>query len=265
MKVIAYYALHYGREYLKWSLRSVLPFVDAIHIFYTEYPSFGYYTEEKCHEARENIMSTIGEFLELDCVHWHDYGRKYSNEGMHRDYCLNYVTNLGADIVLPVDADEVYAPDVIEQLLKVAGNGGARYCRVNMMHFWRTFEFVCYDEACPVRAVNVNVCGDSDAYVDSKWKCWHFGYAQTPKTVNYKSKIHGHLSEWRQGWFENKFLSWKVGVNDVHPTNVDFWNPVPFDYTSDKEFGLLMSDHPYYALSNYLISDIMNVLWWNCQ
>jgi hypothetical protein len=72
------------------------------------------------------------------------------------------------------------------------------------------------------------------------------GYAQTPKIINYKQNIHGHKNEWRPGWYDNTFLPWQPGMNDVHPTNVNYWTPIP--YVDDKHGTLayLCDDHPYY-------------------
>ena len=51
VKRIAFYALHYGREYLAWSVRSVQDAVDEIHVLYSDRPTFGHQTT-----ARSNTV-----------------------------------------------------------------------------------------------------------------------------------------------------------------------------------------------------------------
>lgn len=265
MKVMAYYALHYGREYLKWSIRSVLPYVDEVHIFYTPYPSFGYWTEEFSPENKFDIAFTIADLLaENGNVFWHEYDRKGGTEGLHRDHCIKYLANRGADVILPVDFDEIYTPKVIEHLLEVMSAKYSRIYRVNMMHFWRSFHYVCFDPAYPVRGINLDVSASTEeTYINENYKCWHFGYAQSPKVVRYKSLIHGHRSEWRDNWFVLKFLNWKEDDDDVHPTNVDFWSPVLFYFMRDPDFVDLLYDHPYYkwCLRGNLINDKALQIW----
>ena len=66
--------------------------------------------------------------------------------------------------------------------------------------------------------------------------------------VYYKQQIHGHKAEWRDGWFENTFLPWEPGKEDVHPTNVDFWTPEEIGRGTRKVLKKLCGDHPYWDL-----------------
>jgi hypothetical protein len=63
--------------------------------------------------------------------------------------------------------------------------------------------------------------------------------------MNYKWLIHGHKGELRPNWHQQKFRNWHPGMTDVHPTNDDFWDPVPYD---KYQIEGLIGDHPYFPL-----------------
>ena len=235
MKVVASYILHYGKEWLLWSMRSVAQLVDGVYVFYTPVPSHGHSTNLKCPDSREELY----DIARLFNAHWHD--GTYANESAHRDFAVNTCFADGADMVLVVDADEVWDPDLLSQVLTAARDSRARVCRVNASHLWRSVNWICYDEAMPARIVKRD--GSGEYYINSKPGFWHFGYAQSVKTVRYKMSIHGHKNELRPGWFGKKFVSWRPGIGDVHPTNENFWHPIPFD--RQVLFGLI-GDNPYY-------------------
>lgn len=235
LKIIASYIIHYGREWLNWSMRSVESFVDDIFVFYTPKPSHGHATTLECPDSREELFSIAARFS----ARWYD--GTYAHEGEHRDFAIKTCMAAGADMVLVVDADEVWDPDILAQVLVAAWDSSAHTIRVHASHFWRSVNWICHDEAMPARVIKRE--GVGEGYVGRQPGFWHFGYAQSPELIQYKMSIHGHKNELRPGWFENKFLAWKPGMGDVHPTNVDFWNPEPFDRT--ELFGLI-GDHPYY-------------------
>jgi hypothetical protein len=75
---------------------------------------------------------------------------------------------------------------------------------------------------------------------------FHFGYARSIEDIRYKISCHGHKSEWRNDWFDNKYCKWPAsGNNDLHPTCRDTWNAQPYDKMLLPEF---MRSHPYFSL-----------------
>jgi hypothetical protein len=173
---------------------------------------------------------------------WHDCPR-FPHEGAHREYAVGTCQKYGADMVLVVDADEVWDVDILDNALTVASKGNFHSYRIGMRHFFRSTKWVCDDAAMPTRIVKPNIPGNSEEYISGK--VFHFGYAQTPKVIFYKQDIHGHKAEWRPGWFENIFMPWRPGMGDVHPTSVNYWNPV--EYIDDEQGTLeyLIGDHPF--------------------
>lgn len=252
MKIIASYILHYGVEWLYWSMRSVVPFVDEIHLFYTPWPSHGHTTNLKCPESREMLKTSYLPLMMKDIeIIWHDCPVRFAHEGEHRTFAIETCKQVGADIVVISDADELWPPLVLQEALEYVVSNEYRSYRIGMRHFWKSLNWVCDDAAMPTRFVRPNIAGNSEQYLSGK--VFHMGYAQTPKTIEYKMSIHGHKNEWRAGWFENIFLPWQPyyllsNRGDVHPTSVDYWNPMPYVEDGQDTLAYLCDDHPYYSL-----------------
>lgn len=238
----AYYALHYGKEWLGWSMRSIVEHVDEIHVFYVSKPSHGTQTSLRCPETWYELKDIADKFDAIwwDCPNFHW-------EGEHRDFAVKTLTEKGADTILVVDADEIWPQHHIAQALNTAEKDGTAVNRVFMRHFWRSLKWVCDDEAAPVRILRPGAPA-TETYIGGNDKVYHMGYAQSPEIIFYKQQIHGHRAEWRDGWFENIFLPWKPGDADVHPTNVDFWTPVNPDLDTFRQLRQLCGDHPYFNL-----------------
>lgn len=239
MKITASYILHYGKQWLFHSMRSVRPFVDEIRVFYTPKPSHGHTSRLQCPETREELYEISKQF---DVV-WHE--GLYPQEGYHRDYAVASCGAAGAGIILVVDADEIWLPEELKSALDYVQGDSRRighYC-VNMLHFWRSLRWVCKDGMWPVRII-VPACDHVTGYVSiDRCQPLHMGYAQTPEIIKYKMSIHGHKDEIRPNWFEQKFLAWQSGMGDVHPTCVDTWTPRPYDKGLISD---VVGDHPYF-------------------
>jgi hypothetical protein len=234
----AYYILHYGKEWLEWSLKSVRPFVDRVHIFYTPHPSHGTQTKSrKCPDSRTDLYEIAAPF---DVV-WHDVDQFYQ-EGQHRDHAVQVCTDDGADLVMVVDGDEVWDPDDLSETVGMIAGRPERSFGVRVQgHFWRGVNWVCRDACMPIRFINPH--GEGTTYDFAGPGFYHFGYAQSKNLVAYKMSIHGHRSEIRPNWFVYRFSRWEPGITDVHPTNVNFWNPEAYDRNL---IAHLIGDHPYF-------------------
>lgn len=250
--VFASYCLHYGKEWLYHSMRSVRDLVDEIFVFYSPEPSHGHSTDLVNPDTREELLDIARKFYAIVVE------RNFTSEGNHRDYAIKVCRDQGADLVLVVDADEIWDPDVYANMMDHVCNpifDRALNYGIGMHHFWRSTRWVCDDATMPIRVIRP-VTLDTDtrgwkaySYVssDDVGKVYHMGYAQKPETIKYKIAIHGHRGEWREGWFNNVFLPWKPGNEDVHPTNENFWTPVLFS-DERKRLELLIGDHPYWGL-----------------
>jgi hypothetical protein len=254
MKVSACYIVHYGLEWLYWSIRSVIGYVDDVHIFYTPTPSHGHGTTLECPETRKDIGNSIaGLFADYGNIFWHDTDG-FAHEGLQRHHAVDVCVMNGADVVLVVDADELWSPDVLNRAIKhVSEVEDVQGFCIGMRHFWRSVYWVMDDACMPTRLIRPKNPIQGVQYLgDDIGKVFHMGYAQSPRIIEYKQAIHGHKMEWRKNWFEEKFMAWSPEnlLADCHPTNENFWNPDMIDITSPDfhELHELIFDHPYWKV-----------------
>ena len=240
--------LHYGADYLSYALRSVYHSVDQLHIFYTPTPSHGHSTNVPPIETKEELQAAAYTYDPDDKIRWHDVIGA-TQEGDHRDLALKTVEAAGAEIVLVVDYDEIWPADTLTLFLSdIWERGAARNNLVNMIHFWRSFNWACEDNGWPVRIIDLRF--DKGTKYLSADRVFHFGYAITDKVMRYKWQIHGHKNELQPDWFVNKWQVWPPPDN-CHPTNgrnekgEAFWSPEPFNKERLPEF---MRTHPFYSL-----------------
>lgn len=246
MKVVSCTILHYGAEWLYWALRSVRPHVDEMVVSYTPFPSHSHATDVSCPESEDDLRACV-EGLD---VQWHTATQRFPHEGVQREHAVDICRQRGADIVLVVDADEVWDAITLQHALKTVCESPDKHrsWRVPMHHFWRSTNWVCRDPAMPTRLLDLHSSNPVDGYIPHRGLCvHHFGYAQSSEIVEYKWRIHGHKNEMRPRWFEDKFLAWDPTrpAFDLHPTNKDFWNPASYDRSGHVH---LIGDHPYFHM-----------------
>jgi hypothetical protein len=243
-RIHAYMIVHYGISYIPVVLKSIIDPVDQVHILYTPHPSHGHQTTAQCPETREEIWAAS----EIGSNKIKRYELKnIFHEGPQRDHAVEVCRQAGADMILVVDCDEVWPSEVLSKALEYAWTENkARAWLVNMLHFWRSFSWVCRDEGWPVRIIDLRHPMGTVGYIPREFgPILHFGYAVPDAIAVYKWKIHGHKYELRPDWFETKWNVWPPPP-DCHPTNSEgFWNPEPFD---KEKLPLLLHDHPFFRL-----------------
>lgn len=246
---IAYYALHYGKEYLAHSVRSVQGAVDEIHMLYTARPSFGVSTDAKNPDSLEELKREAHRFAEKPII-WHQ--ADWDSEGQHRDTILAVARVRKASVIATVDADELWDTETLSRCLDYVEQtpkpGVGRY-RASFLHFWRSLDYVCRDPCMPERVIDVRSFPGTIDYLPAEIQTkpvYHFGYAQSDALMQYKWKIHGHQADLRPAWVD-RFLTWQPGEMDVHPTNLNFWNPERIDDASREVVQRLLGDHPYFG------------------
>jgi hypothetical protein len=222
MRVLAYYPLHYGKEYLRESILSIRDHVEKIVILYSSKPTFGFSTHHECPENEQELMAIAMEAS--DKVVWISKG--YGSEGEHRNFINTFSQNF--DLILAVDADEVWNEESLKQCLADAMNSEERYTGVaGFLNFWRSFNHVCKDGFCPIRITRVAAGNMNQRFVQGI--VYHFSCAQSEKIMDYKYLIHGHKDEIRDGWLENTYKGWVPGQGDLHPVSIALWNAESFD------------------------------------
>lgn len=243
MKTLAYIVCHYGKEYLEYSIKSVIDSVDEILILYSSKPTFGHGTDIPNPDSYEELRSIADKFSK---VKWMDV--TVNGEGNHRNLALGYAGN-NFDIVLAVDADEVWNPDTVEPCINTAFDGKERRYTTNHQgwyHFYRSFNEACRDGFEPIRLTNMNARNNDQGRVTES-VIYHFGYANCEKLQEYKMAIHGHKGEISNDWFTKKWLNYRKGETEyLHPASNDIWKETePFNKDLLPDF---MKDHHYYNL-----------------
>ena len=239
-KIVAYYPIHYGAEYLEASIKSIEDAVSLIFILYTSKPTYGHNTTAVCPETEEQLRNIATKASTK--VKWVNVTSKhFCNESAHRSYAEVLATEVGASEMLAVDADEVHDTNVLRSALEEASKLQYRYVNVsNWYNFYRSFDWVCRDQFTPTRIINLK-CNNTKGHGLVQGLIWHFGYCLPDAIMNYKWAIHGHKNELRPNWMREKYFNWKLGVNDVHPVVIGLWNPQKFDKSTLPQ---VLKNHP---------------------
>lgn len=240
MRVLAYYPIHYGSEYLGYSMESVKDHVDHIVVFYSSKPTYGHQGNIANPDSKESIAFIC-----------HEYGAELiditnlniSRENNHRQLAHTYARNNGYDILLAVDYDEVWQN--VDVAIKEAYEGDCSHYGIEgsqWLHFWKSFNEVNRDGFAPIRLFNLKN-GNKEGRI-KKGTIYHFGYAISDELMRYKMSCHGHKSEIGNGWFP-KWFDYKRGETKyLHAATDAYWiETEDFDKTKLPKF---MRKHPLY-------------------
>ena len=205
-------------------------------IFYTQTPSYGHREEGvTCPETEAELQKAYND--PQGKIIWKKGW--YGNESQHRNTAEEFAQAMGYDILFALDYDEIWIGEELKKAIEYVSTSPIRVFRVPMIHFWRSFSKVCRDLCQPVRFTKFS--GEGEGYCPLDKPVFHFGYAIPDKMLKYKWTCHGHKDELRKDWIGEK---WETNAQeDVHPTNLNFWNAEDFDKQELPEF---MRDHPFY-------------------
>jgi hypothetical protein len=241
-KIIAYCALLYGKDYLKYSIQSVIDAIDEYHVLYALNPSHGHASNAVNPDTKDELRA-IAESAAGSKLRWHENSWQYENE--QRESIHHYVPD--ADVILIVDSDEIYTSETLA-MIESEMTWQGKYIRIPAFHFWRSFhKGLMHDAAAPTRVIfPKSQHADWVMNAHQHQSFLHFGYAQRSEIVKYKMQIHGHFNEFRTDcdWFKDKFMA--NAQEDVHPCGHQ-WAHVE-DVNPDDVMPDFMKSHPYYGL-----------------
>lgn len=227
MRVLGFMSILYGKEYLRESLLSVVNHVDKFVVAYSANPSHGVHCDGKCPDSESEIHAICKEVLK-DKLIW-DVSRGFSDESQHRD--VRYKYSQGYELILTIDADEVYKEEELHQALVFASLGRERYYGINgYINLWRSFDYACYDQFRPIRIENLTA-NNHDQNHNCPLTVWHFSTCQSEMIMRYKYKVFGHAAEVRPQWLDSVYYRWtpENQFNDLHVVALGLWNATPYN------------------------------------
>lgn len=248
---VALYTLHYGKEYLAWSIRSIQDAVDEIIVLYSKTPSFGHKISDLiCPDTEEELYTEANRFLiDKSKLKW--ISGNWGSEGVHREEGLTIARNAHAEIAVVVDADEIWHKETLVNCfneIQINQKGTAGRWTANFCNFWKSFNHVMIDWFIPIRIIDFTSNFAEQAHMTfQEHPVYHFGYAQSESIMKYKWTVHGHQSELLDGWMD-KFLNWTETSQEkwFHPASRQLWEyPVAITPTDKKNVEGLLFDHPY--------------------
>ena len=241
MRTIGFMSILYGKEYLKESLLSIRDHVEKMVVAYTKNPSHGQRVKEECPDTEQEIHDICKDVLG-DKFIWHR-SERFNSEAEHRG--IRYTYAQGYDLILTIDADEVFKEDEIQGALNYAYNNKERYYGIKgYVNFWRSFDYCCLDGFRPIRIENLNNNNQLQNH-ECPLTIYHFSTAQSEPILRYKMKAFGHASELRKNWIDGIYYAWtpENDIQDIHPVAFGLWNSIKFDKTTLPDY---LKAHPNY-------------------
>lgn len=226
-RVLGFMTIHYGGDYLKEALGSVINHVDKMVVAYSKYGSQGHHTDLTCPDTEEQIYAICQDVLG-DKLIW-DRKDRYGSETEHRS--VKYKYSDGYDLVLTVDSDEVYKSNELDAAFDYAFNNKERFYGIDgFINFWRSFNFACYDGFRPIRLENLHR-DNAKQNLNLKQTIYHFSTCQPEPIMRYKYLVFGHANEIKKNWLNDVYYGWTPNnqISDLHCVSYNLWNAVPFD------------------------------------
>lgn len=247
MKIAASIQIHYGSEWIRWVIDSVIGQVDKVFVFYTSKPTHGHSTDlvnpDDWAMIAEAIRGIQGDLSKVDFTDITN--RNFPHEGEQKSFANKLLYTQGYDTILVVDADEVWDREVLASAIDTARNSNYNIYHISMFHYFRSLFWTCEDAAMPIRIIKP--LGTGAVYLPGK--VHHMGYAQSSDVIKYKYSIHGHKAEWRPDYLDKVFMPWRPGMVDVHPTSGNgYWNPRRITDTELSNLQRVTDEHPFWDL-----------------
>lgn len=243
-KVAAIICLHFGLPFLEYAMRSILDVADAFYIMYSPVANHGTFVPGLvCPESREDLIEAAFS-VAPDQTRWFDYAQ-WQGEGAQ--FKAGYDLAIGYDVVVKLDADELWAPGLLADAIGHGIEQQAHEIRVPLVHYWRSFhKGFTHDPAAPGRIYLREFSTGETTYTppDAMGRIQHFGYALPVNLMRYKWQTHGHGPEFRKdvNWFDDIYAANRQF--DCHPVGSQYWMEA-----EDIVPPMFLQDHPYANLS----------------
>lgn len=256
--VIAVYVVHYGQDYLEYSIRSIYDHVDKI-IISVGLKSWSYKGSKPIDENfLKWILDLPKKYEKIQII-----TGEWSKDEDQRNDTIQYVKDF--DYYFLLDYDEIYDPVNLDGFYDFAEDHKEfSVFRIPFLNFWRSFGYVIQEEVfSPVqrffrigrrfkfklscissykRRVQVDVPSDICC-------CYHFSYAKTVEEISYKINTWMHAPDISANWLE-RFVDWNGNrtMKNLYPLRgqEQIWKKaMEFD---KNRLPFLLQSHPYYSL-----------------
>ena len=277
MTIAAVYCVYNEDEYLAYSIRSILHFVDRIFVLLGQGPYSAYNAQAREQFHRADRSEAIVTELAREQPKIRLVKGLWDSELAHRNAGLRLCVKEGHDYYFLVDGDEVYRRDHLDNLREeIASHPEAGQFIIKCDLFWRSFRYRIPSlelNWMPRRLFKVtpwSLLGKSR--IPLPWPCrftgnnrtnslgrvyhiepdrvlfYHFSFARTPEKMREKLLTYSHAHEIPAGWFETVWLRWPDvrEMTNLHPIDPPkFAKIVRHDLSDLPE---VMRRHPYYDL-----------------
>ena len=275
MRIAAVYCIYNEEEYIAYSLRSIVDFVDQIFVLLGLAPYSAYNAQARRQfmvadrtEAIVSALATSHPKIQLVKGVW-------DSELEHRNAGLRLCRGERCDYYFLIDGDEVYRRDHLDNLRsELAAHPHTGQFIIKCHTLWRSFRYrIPADELewmprrifkltrisragkswiplpvpCRFTGNNkTNSWGDVYHIPPDRVVFYHFSYARSPEKMREKLRTFSHAHEIREGWYERVWLRWPqartmTALNPVDPPK--FRRAVYHDVSDLPE---VMAAHPYY-------------------
>lgn len=233
---IAITRLHYGLDYISSVIRSTEGYFDRHIVVYTENPNFPGTPTIPCPDSREELLQACYE-AGGKRLHW--------IEGRIPAVAVAFDEYDDIELLMEFDGDEVGHQNLLADIIDRFEQGELTHqqYRIPFVHHWRSFRYACFDQQWPIRLYLPRAQNDGIGWYERiGWYVHHYGYARRNVDMRYKLDLSVHRPEFREEWWENKWMAFPNDLQDVHPVTIGLWDALPFD------IGLhpaVMVNHPY--------------------
>ena len=275
MKIAAVYCVYNEEEYIEYSLRSILDFVDRIYVLLGAAPYSAYNAKAReqfqVPDRTEAIVRTLAQAHPTITL----IKGVWDSEREHRNAVLTRCFREGFEYYFLVDGDEIYRQDHLANLREdLAAHPEAGQFIIKCDLFWRSFRYriPAQDLAWMPRRIfkltRWSELGKSHLPVplrcrftgNNKTNSWgtvyhldpqrvifyHFSFARRPEKMREKLLTYSHAHEILDGWFERVWLRWpkQRDMRDLNPVDPPKLPQAVLRDVSD--LPEVLRAHPYY-------------------
>ena len=231
------YRALYGEDFVQYSIRSILPYVDKVFVFWDDTPwgdvqSCNYKGEQIVFPKKfDSTVELIGYMNEPKITLLYDHRFNNVNQFTH---LVNQRILPGyekPDEILVIEVDQVFRKDEIEKAFTEFRECNLLCAKTRQVEVWRGFDYRVPEREYRTGAVLWNLRdldklpptqrqAEGEGMQSLQAKVHNFGFAISPKVMYWKhltalafSQIIGD-SQPNEAWLEDKWLSWHPETNN---------------------------------------------------